>query len=147
KMNQRIKEIPGVRRIYVHPNMGDGGCGTGAAILQSLAAEEHCGGMHDAYHGPEYSDAEIEQALDASGMEYQRIGAMPAKLAQLVTDNKVVARFNGRMEYGPRALGNRSILYQAIDPAVNQWLNTRLGRTEFMPFAPATLYEERDRCY
>ena len=60
---------------------------------------------------------------------------------------KVVARFNGRMEYGPRALGNRSILYHAKEPAVNQWLNQRLGRTEFMPFAPATLDEHRDACY
>jgi carbamoyltransferase len=51
------------------------------------------------------------------------------------------------MEYGPRALGNRSILYHAREPAVNQWLNQRLGRTEFMPFAPATLFEKRRDCY
>ena len=51
------------------------------------------------------------------------------------------------MEYGPRALGHRSILYHAKEPAVNQWLNQRLGRTEFMPFAPATLHEHRDACY
>jgi carbamoyltransferase len=51
------------------------------------------------------------------------------------------------MEYGPRALGNRSVLYRAMEPEVNQWLNQRLGRTEFMPFAPATLFEERHRCY
>jgi carbamoyltransferase len=51
------------------------------------------------------------------------------------------------MEYGPRALGHRSILYHAKEPAVNQWLNQRLGRTEFMPFAPATLYEHRHDCY
>ena len=51
------------------------------------------------------------------------------------------------MEYGPRALGNRSILYHAKEPSVNQWLNQRLGRTEFMPFAPATLYEHRHACY
>ena len=54
---------------------------------------------------------------------------------------------NGRMEYGPRALGNRSILYRSTEPEVNQWLNQRLGRTEFMPFAPATRFEERHRCY
>jgi carbamoyltransferase len=51
------------------------------------------------------------------------------------------------MEYGPRALGNRSILYHAKEPAVNHWLNQRLGRTEFMPFAPATLFEHRHACY
>jgi carbamoyltransferase len=68
-------------------------------------------------------------------------------VARLIHEGSVVARFNGRMEYGPRALGNRSILYRASEPEVNQWLNQRLGRTEFMPFAPATLYEERGRCY
>ena len=51
------------------------------------------------------------------------------------------------MEYGPRALGNRSILYHGREPKVNQWLNKRLGRTEFMPFAPVTLWEARHRCY
>ena len=51
------------------------------------------------------------------------------------------------MEYGPRALGNRSVLYHAKDPSVNEWLNKRLGRTEFMPFAPATLYEFAEKCY
>jgi carbamoyltransferase len=65
----------------------------------------------------------------------------------LLAAGKVVARFDGRMEYGPRALGHRSILYHAKEPAVNQWLNQRLGRTEFMPFAPATLYEHRDANY
>jgi carbamoyltransferase len=51
------------------------------------------------------------------------------------------------MEYGPRALGNRSILSQATDPSVNDWLNKTLHRTEFMPFAPVTLWEFADQCY
>jgi carbamoyltransferase len=51
------------------------------------------------------------------------------------------------MEYGPRALGNRSILYHPTDRSVNDWLNKNLQRTEFMPFAPSTLYEARERCF
>ena len=70
-----------------------------------------------------------------------------AQVARLLADEKVVGWFHGRMEYGPRALGHRSILYHAKEPAVNQWLNQRLGRTEFMPFAPATLYEHQHQCY
>ena len=58
-----------------------------------------------------------------------------------------MARFAGRMEYGPRSLGNRSILYRPDDPAANDWLNKNLKRTEFMPFAPATLIEDADECY
>lgn len=60
---------------------------------------------------------------------------------------KVVALFQGRMEYGPRALGHRSIPYPATDPKVNNWLNQRLRRTEFMPFAPVTLAERAEQCY
>jgi carbamoyltransferase len=52
-----------------------------------------------------------------------------------------------RTEYGPRALGNRSILYHPGDPSVNQWLNECLDRTEFMPFAPSTLVEDANKCY
>jgi carbamoyltransferase len=62
-----------------------------------------------------------------------------------VAEGKIVARFTGRMEYGPRALCNRSILYRCDDPAVNTWLNTRLKRTEFMPFAPVMLREDAPR--
>jgi len=68
-------------------------------------------------------------------------------VAELLTEDCIVARFNGRMEYGPRALGNRSILYPAGDPEVNQWLNQQLGRTEFMPFAPAALADAAPRLF
>ncbi|WP_447859186.1 carbamoyltransferase family protein [Nitrospira calida] len=147
KMNQRIFEIPGIRRIFVYPNMGDGGCGTGAGFL---ACREQLGedtAYKSVYYGPEYSDSVILEALRNAGLAFERIDPIEPKVAALIHEGSVVARFNGRMEYGPRALGNRSILYRATEPEVNHWLNQRLGRTEFMPFAPATLYEHRDRCY
>ena len=97
--------------------------------------------------GPEFSADEIATALQTSQLTFTRHDPIEPLLARLIADGKVVARFNGRMEYGPRALGNRSILYHAKEPEVNQWLNQRLGRTEFMPFAPATLYEKRNECY
>jgi carbamoyltransferase len=146
KMNQRIHEIDGVERTFVYPNMGDGGCGTGIALLRTWP-----GGigepLHDAYLGPEYSQAEIEQALTDAGLEFDRPPNLAGEVARRVHSGEVIARFAGRMEYGPRALGNRSILYHAREPEVNQWLNKRLGRTEFMPFAPVTLWESRGRCY
>lgn len=147
KLNQRIHEIPGVKNIYIHPGMGDGGCGTGAAALKSMALGVRPEKLETCYLGPEYSEAEIEAALDDAGLDYERHDQIEPEIARLIAGDQVVARFNGRMEYGPRALGNRSILYPAKDPAVNQWLNERLGRTEFMPFAPATIYEDRDQCY
>jgi len=147
KLNQRIFEIEGVNRIFVYPNMGDGGCGTGAALYHSWPSGEVKPTISNAYLGPDYSDAHIEQALMAEGLQFSRPENLAAEVAALIHGGEVVARFDGRMEYGPRALGNRSILYHAREPEVNQWLNTRLGRTEFMPFAPVTLFEAREKCY
>ena len=148
KMNQRLYEIEGVNKIFIHPNMGDGGTGTGAAILvasqrTNLEPER----LHDVYFGPEYGEKEIEEALEKAKMDYSRPANIAAEVARLIHEGKVVARFDGRMEYGPRALGNRSILYHTVDPTVNDWLNKRLKRTEFMPFAPATLWERRHDCF
>jgi carbamoyltransferase len=146
KMNQRIYEVEGVERIFVYPNMGDGGAGTGLALLLSWP-----GGvsepLRDVYFGPEFSEDEMLAELRASSLEFEVPANLAAHVARRIDEGDVVARFDGRMEYGPRALGNRSVLYHARKPEVNQWLNQRLGRTEFMPFAPVTLWEARERCY
>jgi len=147
KLNQRIFALDSVDNIFVHPNMGDGGCGTGAALLEFQGNANLSKPLSDVYLGPSYSDDDIMAALQRSQLAYDRYAPIEPKIAQLIAAGKVVARFTGRMEYGPRALGNRSILYHAREPEVNQWLNQRLGRTEFMPFAPATLYEHRHECY
>jgi carbamoyltransferase len=147
KLNQRLKEIPGVEAIFVHPNMGDGGCGTGAALLEFYGAGHPAPAIEDVYWGPSFTQDQIKEALSRAQLPFDEYTPIEPKIAQLIAAGKVVARFNGRMEYGPRALGNRSILYHAKEPEVNQWLNQRLGRTEFMPFAPATLDEHRDECY
>jgi carbamoyltransferase len=127
--------------------MGDGGCGTGAALAEFAGTEPTRNRIKDVYYGPEYSGDEIVEALKRAGLPFTRYTPIEPKVAMLLAAGKVVARFTGRMEYGPRALGHRSILYHAKEPAVNQWLNQRLGRTEFMPFAPSTLYEHRQANY
>ena len=147
KLNQRLKEIEGVDGIFIHPNMGDGGCGTGAALMEFAGTAQASTRLNDVYLGPDYSNDQIADALKRAQLPSTQYRPIEPKIAMLLAAGKVVARFDGRMEYGPRALGNRSILYHAKEPAVNQWLNQRLGRTEFMPFAPATLYEHRDACY
>jgi carbamoyltransferase len=149
KLNQRLKELPGVEKIFVHPDMGDGGCGTGAALLEFVGAgtEKLSKRLADVFLGPSFSCDDITDALARAQLPFTQYTPIEPKIASLIAAGKVVARFNGRMEYGPRALGNRSILYHAQEPEVNQWLNQRLGRTEFMPFAPATLFEKRRECY
>jgi carbamoyltransferase len=147
KLNQRIREIPGVEGLFVYPNMGDGGCGTGAAMLAFGHGKVQRGPLENVYYGPDYSDADIKRALDAAELRYERHDDVEEKIGELLATDCIVGRFNGRMEYGPRALGNRSVLYPAKEPEVNQWLNQQLGRTEFMPFAPAALMEAGPRLF
>ncbi len=146
KLNQRIFEIDAVKHIFIYPNMGDGGCGSGAAMYQSWGGKIQ-ESITNAYFGPDYSDNEIEKELKANSLNFSQPENLAEEVAKLIYSGSVVARFDGRMEYGPRALGNRSIMYHAQEPEVNQWLNKRLGRTEFMPFAPVTLYEAREKYY
>lgn len=150
RINQEIHEIEGVESLHVHPGMSDEGIGLGAAL--ALYWEKECDRpkrrcFDHVYLGPEFSDEEIRRELEEADVEFERHENVEARIADLLQAGHVVARFNGRMEYGPRALGNRSILYQPTDRAVNDWLNQSLQRTEFMPFAPSTLHEDADLCY
>jgi len=154
RLNQTLLQCnDGVRSVFVHPNMGDGGLAVGAALdvwaqtESSRSAKISTSPLKNAFLGPQYSDNEIEAVLKKEGVQYKHSDDIEKEVAELLAQGKVVARFSGRMEYGPRALGNRSILYQPTDPTVMDWLNKKLQRTEFMPFAPATLIEYADQCY
>lgn len=144
KVNQRIAEIPGLESIFVFPNMGDGGLPLGAAYL---AAVKYGQGlkpslMQHAYLGPAFPESKMLEAVTDVGLPFYRPEHYAREVAKLLAEEKVVARFDGAMEYGPRSLGNRSILYSATKPEVNKWLNQQLNRTEFMPFAPVLRAED-----
>jgi carbamoyltransferase len=150
KLNQRINEIERSRRIFVHPGMADDGLAVGAALFLCCVkgGYRHQPVIDHVYLGGEPGSAEARRAADRAGLRYVELGArLPAVVAELLARGKIVARCAGRMEYGPRALGNRTIMYQTTDPSVNKWLNAQLRRTEFMPFAPVTLWEHRHECY
>jgi carbamoyltransferase len=150
RMNQAIAELPEVESLFVCPLMGDEGLGVGAAML---TAGRQFGArparVPSLYLGPDYPESEMKAALDAHGLTYQRLddGPLADAVAERIVAGKVVAIARGRMEAGPRALGHRTILYRTGDPEVNHWLNVRLHRTEFMPFAPVTLEAYADACY
>jgi carbamoyltransferase len=152
-LNQRIADLPDCDRVFVFPAMGDGGIAAGAAYSEWRKSGKHSKTSDDntriahAYLGPSYSDGEIEKSIIKAGLPYKRIDDIEEVIARLVHRGKVVARFNGAMEYGPRALGNRTILYKTDDPKVNTWLNKRLNRTEFMPFAPACLSGHEEKLF
>jgi carbamoyltransferase len=144
KLNQKIHELNCVNSIYIFPHMGDGGLAVGAAFAY---VKPNPFKLENVYFGPEYSNKDIKIELNQNKLKYYYFKNIESEIAKLLAKGFVVARFNGRMEFGPRALGNRSILYQTNDKTVNDWLNKKLKRTEFMPFAPATLKEYADKCY
>jgi carbamoyltransferase len=144
KLNERLFRALDMEQVYIFPHMGDGGLSVGAA-LEFLQAPPKP--FDSVFWGPEYAEEEMENALrasDSKGLEYRRKTNIEKEIAKLLVNDKVVGRFDGRMEFGPRALCNRSILYNASDAETNDWLNKRLGRTEFMPFAPVALLEKAE---
>ncbi len=149
KLNQRILELPNVEEIYIHPNMTDGGLATGAALFayyRHFDNDEKRGPrfIGTVLLGPHFDDKRIEKALNKYGIGFRKVDRIEEEIASAIHSNRIVGHFHGRMEYGPRALGNRSILASPADPEINTYLNDRLHRTEFMPFAPAILEDYAD---
>lgn len=150
KLNQRINELPNAEEIYVHPGMGDCGQPVGAALAcWAETTDRPQPFRHETvYLGPDPDETESLDDLEREfGLVFETPDDLPDRVAELLAANKIVALCNGRMEYGPRALGNRTIMYAATDPSVNDWLNKQLRRTEFMPFAPVTLIDDVESCY
>jgi len=142
KLNQRVSELNNVEEVFVFPNMGDGGLSVGAAWLAYFQETgQRPRPIASVLLGPEPCESEIEEVLSKNSLRYRILPNIEECVASLVADGNVVAWVQGRMEFGPRALGNRSILCQAKDQGVVDWLNGKLCRTDFMPFAPATLAE------
>ena len=150
RLNQAITALDEIDEVYVFPAMGDEGLGLGSALCAAAQRKPiRPFRLRDVYLGVAFTEAEMAVALAEQRLAGARLedADLAARVADLLAAGKVVAIFRGRMEFGPRALGHRTILYQTTDPTVNDWLNKRLQRTEFMPFAPVTLAGEADRCY
>ena len=136
---------------WIQPAAGDEGLAIGAALhtYHSVLNQPRDFVMKDSYLGPEYSDAQIEASLKSAGVKYARLerGPLLAAVAQRIARGDIVGWFQGRMEWGPRALGNRSILAHPGLPDMKDVLNARIKRREwFRPFAPSIL-EERQAEY
>lgn len=148
KLNQLIKNL-GFKKVFIFPHMGDGGLAYGAAYAMYLEKFplRQTPSISTLYLGNEYTEEEILEVLKNSKLKYYKSKNIEAEVANFINSGKVVAVFNGKMEYGPKSLGNRSIFYKADDATVNTWLNKRLNRTEFMPFAPIILKEDANRFF
>ncbi|MBN1297816.1 hypothetical protein JXA80_13630 [bacterium] len=136
-VNRRVKAM-GFQSVFVMPAMTDCGLSLGAGLF-CHPNRSRIPAADTMYFGCSYTPDEIRHVLDQRSVAYTCPANMARTVAELLAAGKVIARFDGAMEFGPRALGNRSILYHCGDPSVNDWLNRQLNRTEFMPFAPVTM--------
>ncbi|MFN0161332.1 MAG: carbamoyltransferase [Burkholderiales bacterium] len=154
KLNQRIAALPECESLFVFPGMSDTGNSVGAALmvldrLQPGYLRERRHVLETVYWGPEPTPGEIRSELDARGLAYEELGveAVTEKTAQAIHSGQVIGWFQGAMEFGPRALGNRSMVAAPTDKSINDWFNARLERSEFMPFAPSALAEYADEVF
>ena len=148
KANGKILASGIVDRIFIQPAAGDDGACLGAALAPLLDA----GGslpvkkMHHSYLGPESSDAEIEKLVHTYKLRATRIADPASTAADLLAQGRILGWFQGRMEFGPRALGSRSILADPRDPEMNAKVNNAVKFREWWrPFAPSILAEVADQ--
>ena len=144
--------------IWIQPAAGDAGGALGAAYAvwhihqgKPRVVKSQRDAMKGAYLGPEFSDKEIQRTLDhygAKAYHHQEFGGLAQAVASRLAEGKVVGWFQGRMEYGPRALGNRSILGDPRNPEMQKKLNLKIKYREgFRPFAPSVLEEEIEKYF
>ena len=144
--NGKILREAGFEDIWVQPAAGDAGGALGAAyyLYNSVLGNPRSYEMKHAYYGPQFSEEECRAALDGLGAKYRRLDEadLVRETASLIVANNVVGWFQGRMEFGPRALGSRSILADARDPKMKDTLNMKIKfREGFRPFAPSVTDE------
>ena len=149
--NGRILREGPFKGLWIQPSAGDAGGAVGAALTAWHKLEDkprNADGskdmMHGSFLGPSYTNEEIEQFLRAKEAPYERLSddVLFDRVAEQLADGKVVGWFQGRMEFGPRALGARSILGDARNPKMQSVMNLKIKfRESFRPFAPSVLRE------
>jgi len=154
KMNQAIFERAGFEEIYITPAMNDSGSAQGAAYLAAHAAGEDLRWVRDhqmPFWGPAYTEADVVAALHAAHdqVQFKKITDGATRIAQAIQQNRIVALFQGTQEWGPRALGHRSLLANATGGVkIKQQINNEVKRREhFQPFCPSMLAEECERLF
>jgi carbamoyltransferase len=159
-MNGKIRELTPFREVYVQPAAADNGTALGAAfwVWHQILGRPRGFVMEHGYWGPEFSAGDIQAALDARRQDLARTGGAPRDIAdgeelarwtaERIVEGKIVGWFQGRMEWGARALGNRSILADPRRPDMREIINAKIKfREKFRPFAPSILEEALDEYF
>jgi len=140
KANNLVRKLPFVKDIFVQPAASDRGLALGAALLGTHGAGEIKRGLEHVFLGPRYSDEDILHAFEVAHIRYKRVENPSVEAAARLANGQIVGWFQGRSEYGPRALGHRSILADPSKPHMKDEINKRVKfREEFRPFAPAVI--------
>ncbi len=145
--NWRILKESGFKEIFIQPAAGDSGAALGAAfyMYNTVLKKPREFEMRHAYWGPAFDDDSIRKALERSGLSFtyhDREEALLEQTAAAIDDGKVIAWYQGRLEFGPRALGNRSLVADARNPKMKDIINAKVKfREAFRPFAPSVLRE------
>ena len=142
--NGKLFDCTPFRRTYIQPAAGDEGLAIGAALhtYHSVLKQPRRHELKNSYLGPEFSESRIESALKSAGLEHRKLEREPllSAVADQIAAGNVIGWFQGRMEWGPRALGNRSIVAHPGLPNMKDVLNARIKHREwFRPFAPSIL--------
>jgi carbamoyltransferase len=143
--NSKILQSGLFKDVFIQPAAGDAGSALGAALAYRGVVSEEKEVVFNPYLGPAYTNTEVLKAFQESGLVYNELPDVElfAKVAQALADGKIIGFFNGGMEWGPRALGNRSILADARNPKSWNRLNQLIKQREnFRPFAPVVLEED-----
>jgi len=152
-MNSRVRDEGPFQHVWVQPAAGDAGTALGAALWIDAQERQEVGDnerrfcMDHAFLGPAYTDDEIEQSLQWAKLPYRRLTAVADQVADILTQDKVIGWFQGCMEFGPRALGARSILASPLHASMQARLNEIKDREDFRPVAPVVLEEEASRWF
>ncbi len=144
-MNKRIIQETPFKDVFIQPIANDAGAALGSALYHyhQTLGRPRISVFDNVYYGPEFSDDEIENVLREKGVLYCKTSSIARETAQHIADEKIVGWFQGRMEAGPRALGNRSIVVSPLTAGMKDRLNARVKKREhFRPFAPS-VPEER----
>ncbi len=145
KLNQKLWTTGLLEKHWVYPNAGDSGLPLGAALFihHTMDPDTKIHILPHLYHGPEFSNEEIKDILDARQLSYEHYNDIIPVTVDMLCANKVVGWFQGRMEAGPRALGNRSILMSPLREDNRDIINRKIKyRETFRPFCPSLLYEK-----
>lgn len=141
--NKKLMNLEGIDEIFVQPAAGDAGISLGAAYWVSKQAGDHPRSNSHSYWGRSYDAAQVKKVLETTRASYMEIGSPAQIAAEKVAANEVVAWFQGRAEYGPRALGNRSILANPTTAGMNDTVNRKIKfRESFRPFCPSVLADD-----